>query len=264
MKKYLLSVVIIMMFFGASAQNLQLHYDFGRYLYDDLKKIDENNPGRFPLTSTYEFFKADRIGSTFFFADFDYSSKSVYGAYWEIYREFCFWPDSKMNWLSFHIEYNGGLNRMAGGYHDAWLTGLTYSGHSQDYTKTWSLSVLYKLIPNTIACHDPSITDNLKKDIHNFQITGVWGVDFAHGWCRFNGFADFWREARAWQYSARHPQGTQYIFISEPQFWVNLDKIPGWENFHFSVGSEVEISNNFIAEGFYCIPTIGIKWDLSK
>ena len=67
------------------AQNIQLHYDFGRSLYDkDLK-------GRPLLTSTVEKFHPDNWGSTYFFIDMDYTSEGVASAYWEIARELKFW-----------------------------------------------------------------------------------------------------------------------------------------------------------------------------
>ena len=66
---------------GLRAQNIQLHYDFGRSLYDkDLK-------GRPLLTSTVEKFHPDAWGSTYFFVDMDYTSDGVASAYWEIARE---------------------------------------------------------------------------------------------------------------------------------------------------------------------------------
>ena len=213
----------------AQAQNVQLFYDTGRDC----------------ATTTVEMFKPDAFGSTFFFADFDYSPK-VSGAYWEISRELCFWQDTKMSWLSLHLEYNGGLDAKALSYNNSWLGGLTYSGHSQDFSKTWSLSAMYKRIPGTIGLAGSAQPDS-------FQLTGVWGISFANGWCSFSGFADFWKEARPWQ-------GTEYIFMTEPQFWVNLNKAKGWENIHLSVGGELEISSNFVAKGFDVMPALGAKW----
>lgn len=213
----------------ADAQNVQLHYDLGRNA----------------LTSTIEMFRLDAGGSTYFFVDLDYTPK-VSGAYFEISRELCFWQDTDLNWLSAHIEYNGGLNTAAGSFNNAWLAGATYSGHSDDFSKTWSLTVAYKAIPGT--------RDILGKcQMHNFQITGVWGINFAGGWCTFSGFFDFWREVRAWQ-------DTEFIFMSEPQFWVNLNNIKGWEDINLSVGGEVELSANFVAKGFHAMPTLGAKW----
>lgn len=213
----------------AKAQNIQLLYDTGRNC----------------ATSTVEMFRPDSFGSTYFFVDLDYTPK-VSGAYWEISRELNFWQDRKLSWLSVHVEYNGGLNTAAGSFNNAWLGGLTYSGHSEDFSKTWSLSAMYKAIPGTVNAAG-------RKQVHNFQITGVWGISMANGWCDFSGFVDFWREARPWQ-------GTQFILLAEPQLWFNLDKFKGMEKVHLSIGGEVELSNNFAAKGFRALPALGLKW----
>ena len=190
-------------------------------------------------------FRPDSFGSTYFFVDMDHTPK-ITGAYWEISREFCFWQDTDWSCLSAHIEYNGGLNTANGAFNNCWLAGATYSGHSKDFSKTWSLSALYKAIPGTIGLDG-------KAQPHNFQITGVWEIRFANGWCSFDGFFDFWKEARPWQ-------GTDYIFMSEPQLWVNLNKIKGWEKIGLSIGGEIELSANFISKGFHALPAVGAKW----
>ena len=208
------------------AQNIQLFYDTGRNC----------------ATSTIEMFRPDKGGSTYFFIDMDYSP-TITGAYWEIAREFNFWQNTSMGWLSAHIEYDGGLTT-GFSFSNNTLVGLTYSGHSKDYSKTWSLSAMYK----TIFC---------KPDIqHSFQITGVWGIDFAKGWCTFSGFFDLWRENMY-----REENSTpDFIFMSEPQFWVNLNKIKGWDNVNLSIGGEVELSANFVAKGFHVMPAVGAKY----
>lgn len=268
MKKFFLSAAFALLCFGAFAQNVQLHYDFGHNAYK--KEGGKDLRSRAYLTTTVEMFKPDSFGSTFFFVDMDYVSRNnpgttrgVVGAYWEIARELCFWQGTKADWLSVHVEYNGGLNVNSkqtfkgsdftdylGGlsFNNAFLAGLTYSGHSKDFRRTWSISAMYKLIPKTYAD-----LEKTQKDYHNFQITGVWGINFAKDWCTFSGFVDFWREARPWQ-------GTKYIFLTEPQFWVNFNQIKGWENVHLSLGTEVEMSVNFAGKGFYAIPTLAAKW----
>ena len=223
------AVILLLGVQKSNAQNIQVLYDTERDC----------------VTSTVEMFRPDNYGSTFFFVDMDYTPK-VQGAYWEISRELCFWQNSKYSWLSLHLEFDGGLNTAAGSFNNAWLTGLTYSGHSKDFSKTWSVSAMYKLIPDTKDAAG-------KSQEHNFQITGVWGINFANGWCTFSGFADFWREMRPWQ-------GTEFIWMSEPQFWVNLNKIKGWEDINLSIGGEVELSQNFVEKGFRAMPAIGAKW----
>lgn len=229
MKKLFTAAAILISAAAANAQNLQMHYDFEREC----------------VTTTVEMFRPDGAGSTYFFVDLDYTPK-VSGAYFEISRELCFWQDTDMNWLSAHVEYNGGLNTAAGSFNNAWLAGVTYSGHSADYSKTWSLTAAYKAIPGTIGL-------NGNRQPHNFQITGVWNLDFFDHWISFNGFFDVWKEARPWQ-------GTEFIFMSEPQLWVNLNKVKGLENINLSLGAEVELSANFVAKGFHALPTIGAKW----
>ena len=238
MKRFLL-LALTFISFSAAAQNVQLHYDFGRNAYKSLNSENAAD-SRAVLTSTVEMFRADKFGSTFFFVDMDYN-KGVSGAYWEIARELNFWQNSKLNWLSAHVEYIGGLNRLAGTYDDAFLFGATYSGHSKDFSKTWSITASYKLIPrNGLSAH-------------NFQITGVWGISFLKGYMSFSGFIDFWREYRAWQ-------DTSYIILAEPQLWFNFNAIKGCEKFNLSIGTEVELSNNFVNKGFFAIPTAAIKW----
>lgn len=244
MKRLLLIVAATLCWFGSQAQNVQLHYDFGQSIYDELAATDTSY-GRPKLTTTVEMFRPDSWGSTFFFIDMDYSS-GVKGSYWEIAREINFWQDSKWNWLSVHAEYNGGGSMAVGTFNDSWLGGLTYSGHSEDFSKTWSISAMYKYIP-----HTRNVSGEL--DTHNFQITGVWGINFASGWATYSGFIDFWREARAWQ-------STTHIMLSEHQLWLNLNKVRGWDKTNLSVGTEVEFSNNFVAKGFYVIPTLAAKW----
>ena len=119
MKKTAIALfTILLLTTGAclQAQNIQLHYDFGRSLYDkDLKD-------RPVLTTTVEKFHPDAWGSTYFFVDMDYTSDGVAAAYWEIARELKFWKGP----FSAHIEYNGGLAK-GFSYNNAYLGGATYT-----------------------------------------------------------------------------------------------------------------------------------------
>ena len=118
------------------------------------------------------------------------------------------------------------------------------SGNNASFSKGFTLTAMYKYIQKS-------------EKPNNFQLTGTWYIHFAkNGLCTFSGFADWWREE------------TKYgktIFLSEPQFWVNLNRIKGVnKNFNLSVGSEVELSNNFGGrDGFYVIPTLALKWTLN-
>lgn len=227
MKKIL---IISLLLFANSlifAQNIQLHRDFGE--------------GRNYFTTTVEMFKPDKWGNTFFFVDMNYGAGDVKGvsvAYWEIARVI------KLGELpvGFHAEYNGGFGQwkadsLGGAYQidDAWLAGIDYSWNNDDFSKGFSIKPLYKYIEGK---HDVS-----------FQITGVWYMYFFDRKFSFNGFADFWKEDNIFG-----AKTTEYVFLAEPQVWYNPFK-------HFSVGSEIEISNNFGSmEGFNVMPTLAVKW----
>ncbi|GAE23394.1 hypothetical protein JCM10003_3152 [Bacteroides pyogenes JCM 10003] len=182
-----------------------------------------------------EKFHPDAWGSTFFFVDMDYTSAGVTSAYWEIARELKFWQGP----FSAHLEYNGGVAK-GFSYDNAYLAGVTYTYNSADFSKGFSLSAMYKYIQK-------------HKSPNNFQLTGTWYVNFCDNLLTFSGFADWWREENNYG---------KTIFLSEPQFWVNLNRVKGVnKNFNLSVGSEVELSNNFANhDGFYAIPTLALKW----
>ena len=229
MKRFLILAAMLLVALASQAQNVQLHYDFGGALYD--KELD----GRPAITTTVEMFKADKWGSTFFFVDMDYTSKGVASAYWEISRQLKFWDGP----FSAHIEYDGGLVTGAS-FNNNYLGGATYTYNNSTYSKGFSLSALYKHIQK----HDSP---------HNFQLTGTWYMHFKDGLYTFSGFADWWRE--------KNPHG-DFIFMAEPQFWVNLNKIKGVDKaLNLSVGTELELTQNFaFRDGFYAIPTLAVKW----
>lgn len=217
-----------------NAQNIQLHYDFGNHIYDELN-------ARPKLTSTVEMFKPDKWGNTFFFVDMDYTASGVQSAYWEIARELTFWEAP----ISVHVEYNGGLLAVNGfgvNFQNAYLIGSTYTYNSKDFTKGFTFSAMYKYIQK-------------HAEPNNFQLTGTWYWHFFQQKLSFTGFADFWREKNAFT-------ETEYVFMSEPQLWLNLNKFNfADDNFNLSVGGEIELSNNFSGQkGFYCIPTLALKW----
>lgn len=212
------------------AQNIQLHYDFGHSLYsDDLS-------ARPRVTTTVEKFHPDSWGSTFFFVDMDYTSNGVVSAYWEIARELQFWKGP----FSAHVEYNGGVAKEFS-FNNAYLVGPTYTYNNASFTKGFTLTAMYKYIQK-------------HSSPNNFQLTGTWYINFHKGLYSFCGFADWWREKTSY--------GTT-IFVTEPQFWVNLNKIKGVnEKFNLSVGTEWEISNDFVGDGLYFNPTLALKWTL--
>ena len=234
MKKIFMMALMAVAALSVNAQDIQLHYDFGRNIYPD------QEAGRQKVTITLEQFKADKWGSWYYFVDLDLSRKFFKSAYTEISREFSFGSGSP---FAAHVEYDGGLSEAAGSFQQAALLGAAYNGHSADFSKTWSVQLLYK---RYFKSYDYSRAYN------SAQLTGVWGLNFAQNKCTFSGFIDFWRGEKA------NGHG-QLVILTEPQFWYNFTP-------HFSVGSEIEISNNFIYnlyddKTFFINPTLAVKWN---
>lgn len=229
--------ILIMLFFVAAlqAQNLQVHYDFGK--------------DREYITTTVEMFKPDKWGSTFFFVDMNYDTKlgkSVSLAYWEIARGINLGKSP----FAAHVEYNGGFGQFkatpfngAFAINDAWLAGVDYNINNADFTKGITFQVLYKYIKD-------------KQDA-SFQLTTVWYMHMLNKKLSFTGFADFWREDNTFTTTEGNTVAetkTKYVFLTEPQIWFNFTE-------NLSIGSEIEISSNFGGnEGFMINPTLAGKW----
>lgn len=230
--------ILMVLFIAASlqAQNLQVHYDFGK-----TRKL---------VTSTVEMFKPDKWGSTFFFIDMNYDAKngkSISLAYWEIARGI------KLGESPFaaHVEYNGGIGQFNaapfnGAYsiNDAWLAGLDYNLNNADFTRGITFQILYKYIKD-------------KQDA-SFQLTTVWYMHMLNKKLTFDGFADFWREDNTFSATEGDVVSqvkTRFVFLTEPQIWYNVTD-------NFSLGSEIEISSNFSGNrGFMVNPTLAAKWN---
>ena len=139
MRKFFSIIILLATCAVVNAQNVQLHYDLGRTLDDDLD-------GRPAVTTTIEYFKPDQWGSTFFFTDLDYFHDGVAGAYWEVSREFNVSRDK--HWAA-HVEYDGGLTSskvtdLSTRFQHAALIGPAWNYASKDFSKTLSLQALYK------------------------------------------------------------------------------------------------------------------------
>lgn len=230
-KLFVLLLVLVASITTTQAQNVQLHYDFGH--------LNDNFSTRPKLTTTVEMFKPDKWGNTFFFVDMNYKENGVESAYWEIARELKFWKAP----VSLHVEYNGGLSN-AFSYKDAYLAGPSYAWNKKDFSAGFTVMALYKYLTK-------------QNQPHSYQLTATWYYNFAKELFTFSGFADYWGDRR-------FTDGKNIgIFITEPQLWLNLNKIKGVSpDFKLSVGTEWEISNNFNAQNhrWYWLPTVAAKW----
>lgn len=218
----------------ASAQNLQLHFDPRRALHSDT--FDKNY-----FTATFEMFKPDKWGSTFMFVDLDFNQSrgNIGTAYLEIAR------DMKLGSLPFmaHVEFNGGVGKVNdSGFSipNAYLAGASYS--RQVGGVNLSTYLVYKY-------------NAFEKVSNDFQWTVTWGTNLLNDKVTLCGFFDLWSENKN-QSKAPGEKGKKLVVLTEPQFWYNV-------NSNFSLGSEIEISNNFVKHSNKALvnPTIAAKWN---
>ena len=132
-------------------------------------------------------------------------------------------------------------------FQHAFLTGFAWNWASSDFNRTFSLQALYKQYFNGMG----------RDGYAGFQGTAVWGLNFAKGLLTFSGFCDLWYDPDV--------KGN-FILLSQPQFWVNLNALKGMNGVNLSLGTEVEVSNNFVFndkgdnDKFYVTPTLAAKW----
>ena len=235
-KKTILAVAIATLAFGftAKAQNLQTFYDFGK---------DRNY-----ITTTFEMFKSDKFGDTFWFIDHYFTTKdqrdlglasAINGSYFEIERGINFWQESELKDLSAHIEYDG--STWGAGI---WCFGAKYFLHSEDFANTLSLYLMYDLHVGVGEADIP------------LKFSAVWGCNdlFGVSGLTFKGFCDLWGNNSYWGENDE----TKFSFLTEPQLWFNLGS--AFDN-HLDIGTEIELSCNFAGnKGFMCNPCLGLRW----
>ncbi|MCR4766096.1 MAG: DUF5020 family protein [Bacteroidaceae bacterium] len=244
MKKFGFILMMLLLTAGnaVNGQNVQFLYDLGHTFYGDLSS-------RPNVTTTVEMFKKDKWGSNFFFIDLTYFTDGIAGAYWEFSREFSI---AKNNRWAAHIEYNGGATSIehtaiASRFQHALLLGGAWNWASADYTKTFSLQALYKQYFKGMG----------RKAFSSVQATAVWGLNFSNGLLTLSGFCDVWYDPDV--------KG-KLILLSQPQFWVNLNTLKGMDGVNLSLGTEIEVSNNFVFnkngdnDKFYVVPSLAAKW----
>jgi hypothetical protein len=233
MKKIIILAGLFMQM-GLQAQNLQLHYDFGT--------------DRKYFTATHEMYKSDKLGSTFWFIDFDFNypvkSHSMSAAYWEISRTF-FIPGLKklapFKRLAVHFEYNDGFaafettpgDLIAISYNSVFLTGLEFPVSIGDFMV--STQLLARL---PLTYKSPG-----------FQFTLVWS-QLLFKKILLAGYMDLWSQKRV------NTETDELVFQTEPQLWFLVTK-------KIALGGEVEISKNFPAgpQDWQASPTLGIRWE---
>ena len=182
MKKYLLCSLLVILAWCSvglvNAQNLQFHYDLGRYLYP------ETQMARPTITATIEQQSVDRFGDTFYFVDMSFLQQGAVSANWKFMRNLRFWQAP----VAWHVRYDGGLrfvnanqSNTAISMNDAFMTGGSYTYLRGDRRLMLSAALLYKYI-------------RLTPQPHNFELCTVWKYAPGDGLFSATGFISFWQQ----------------------------------------------------------------------
>lgn len=224
----------------ANAQNLQIHYDMGRYVYPQVQRTRPH------VTATVEHASADRWGDTFYFVDMSFLQQGGVSAMWKFMRNLRFWKGP----IAWHVRYDGGLkiagpkNNVGISLNDAFMTGASYSYRTSDRRLMLTGGLLYKYIK---GLDQP----------HSGEAYGVWNYRFGiqNMFC-FSGFFTLW-----FQRDLRPGWDSTMKFVSQPQFWFNLNSLPQIaDDFRLSFGSELRISAYVDAPQWIFAPTLALKW----
>lgn len=224
-----------------SSTEVQIHADFNR----DLGFEDDNGESLDSdiLTFTFAHFSEWKYGDNFGF--FDIEGKDGYTIdpalyYGEFATRISFdkiimGPDNGTEMLGsflketyLKLEYNGGAP--VDGYDyidDAFLAGISFDlGLGQPNFGFSNISFLIK---------DYTLVDEKELSETTWQFTYVWGQPFSIGSVKFSflGFLDIWE------------YDNEYVFLTEPQFRLELSSFVGKGNFlsDSAIGVEIEISS---------------------
>lgn len=235
-RKSLFTLTLFVLSMVTYAQNLQLHFDPRHALHNDT--FDKNY-----FTATFEMFKPDKWGSTFMFVDLDFNqSKGNIGlAYMEIARDIKLGKSPIMA----HAEFNGGIGKVNdSGFSipNAYLVGPSYA------TNVGGVNLSSYLVYKYNA---------FKKASNDVQWTVIWGTNLCNDKVTLSGFLDIWTENKdKGEVYTAGLSGKKVILLTEPQVWYNLNQ-------NVSVGTEIEISNNFASGSNKTLvnPTLAAKWN---
>ncbi|MDD7437386.1 MAG: DUF5020 family protein [Bacteroidales bacterium] len=218
---------------SAKAQtNLQYHYTVGNHLHKDLQERKEPSH-----LVTLEHSSLDKWGSNFAFVDMNMGYGNLQNVYTQIHRDTRFWKAP----IYIHTEYNGGVmrgNQFA--FNHSYLGGIAWKyGNDRTYL---GVNMSYRYDQGWAKPHNMTL--------HTVWIWNSWNRIFT-----INGFATL-----STQNLSDVTSGIR--FISEPQFWINLNQFVGvHDDFNLSLGTEIKLSYSMVApDRFYALPTLGVKW----
>jgi len=185
-KKFIFTILFILVFNNIKSQNLQIHYDF----------IENENY----FTSTLEMFRSTDTGATFWFVDFDYLSDTNGSAslgYMEFAKHFNL---GNSNRYTFTLQFNDGVAYW-GNLGQVYLAGPTFNLSLGNFSLSTQLLYRYK------QRNDP-----------NAQLTFVFYLPLLNGKAELTGFTNIWTIDK------ENSNSKDMVFMSQPQIWYLISE----------------------------------------
>ena len=243
MKKKLQILILCGSCISALSQNVQVFYDLGRARSGDVVPQKRNF-----FSLTYEMFKPDSFGYTYWFADVFFNSPDHFAGlgYTEIGSNIAIGKCP----VQAHVEFNGGLyidqpndsSNYSAPIQNAWLAGVSWPVNFKNGAM-FETQILYKYFPDARKKADA-------------QLTLVWYLPMLKNKLAFSGFFDIWSEEKPLTFRDTPPFKKRAVIYTEPQLWYNV-------NDHLSIGSELRIGYNFVYNStkLEIYPCMGAKWN---
>lgn len=239
--------------------NLQAHSNASELLYNKNSSIINNLP---LFTFTLEGTGNDKIGSTYFFIDWEIGNanlsndKYFSGSYIEFTRNWCFWQQSNLKNLEIHTEINAGAGYGSdswGSQNNGWdfkpalICGVAYSWSGKKWFFQLQLLNRYE------------VKDRYNNGGEGWQLTEVWNYNF-NSLFYISGYSDIWQS----RINGKLNDSKSLHLAIEPYLWFRISNaFEVGSRFRFTYNYYTDKSNGTYDKKYYFAPTIALKWNIN-
>lgn len=230
-KKLLLALpVLLIASLSAQAQtSAEIHYDFGRHIYNGLESEK-------PIQIKLKHLSFDKWGRNFGYIRLNPSTTRIHD------MEVLLQRDLKIveSPFSVRMEYYAMMHYMSERNHSL-TSGIAYNYSSESFA--FSIAPSYR--------YDFGVPKH-----HNAQLSGDWA------WTSWNRCWSFTGCFVLWSNRSAEESRERVRFFTEPQIWCHLNQFVGVpDELNLSIGSEMRMEYNILRPGsFFVRPSLAAKW----
>lgn len=224
-----LSVLLLTAGMAQAQTTAEIHYDFGRHIYNDLR-------GEKPIQIKLKHLSYDKWGRNYGYIRLNPATEHLFGMEARLQRDIKF-VDSP---LALRLEYHGAMRHLLGLSHGI-SSGISYHYGNESVDLTVAPSYRY---------------DFGYEKPHNFQL---WS-DVA--WTSWNRCWTLQSILVLRTDLGASEARSRVLFRAEPQLWCHLNQFVGVPDaLNLSLGTELRMEYNTLRrEAFHVCPTLAAKW----